>query len=268
MKIKDFSVKIVLGLVLSTLFLLNVCGQVHAVQMKILTCEEPPMNFKKGVEVTGIITDVVKEIIKRKEIKDSIKLWPWARAYRTGLNEPNVVLFTAARTAQREKQFKWIGPVINKRWVLYAKRGSSIEIKSLDDAKKVWKIGVMKSDAREQLLRAKGFENLYLVSNHIQAVKMLMSERVNLFASADIEIPILARKAKISPSDLQAVWTLKEIQSYILISKQTPDTTFRVWQEAFEKIKKDGTFAKIGKKWSKILKISLTGEHGVMEVIK
>jgi len=253
-------------LVLCTLFFLIVCGEAHAIKMKILTCEEPPMNFRKGTVISGIITDVVKEIIARTGTKGSIKLQPWARAYRTGLSEPNVVLFTAARTEQRENLFKWVGPVIKKRWVLFAKRASSINITILDDARKIRRIGVMREDAREQLLRAKNFGNLYLVVDHIQALQMLMLNRVDLFASADVEIPILANKANISPNDVKAVWTLKEIQSYILISKKTPDATVRIWQEAFEEIKKDGTFATIGKKWAKILKIPLTGERGIMEI--
>ncbi|MCP4368506.1 MAG: transporter substrate-binding domain-containing protein, partial [Deltaproteobacteria bacterium] len=237
MKTKITSVRSVLGVVLSTLLFLNVCGQVHAIQLEILTCEEPPMNFKKGEEVTGIITDVVKEIIKRTGIKGTIQLEPWARVYKKGLNEPNVVLFTAARTEQRENLFKWVGPMINKRWGLFAKRESSIKIKSLDDAKKVGKIGVMRGDARETLLRAKGFKNLYLLNNHIQALKMLMIGRIDLFASADIEISSLTREAGIHPSDEKVVWTLKEIQSYILISKKTSGATVRILQEAFEEIK-------------------------------
>jgi len=229
------------------------------------------MNFKKGEEITGLITDVVKEIIARTGTKGSIKLYPWARVYQIGLREPNVVLFTAARTEQRENLFYWVGPIINKHWVLFAKRGSSIDIKSLDDAKKVRKIGVMRGDAREEMLReemlkAKGFENLHLLRNHIQALKMLMLDRVDLFASADVEIPILASGANISPNDVKIVWKLSIIQSYILISKKKPDATVRIWQEAFEEIKKEGTFALLGKKWAKILKMPLTGGRGVMEI--
>ncbi len=266
MKINKTLVRLGLGLVLSTLLFLNVGGQVHAIQLQILTCEEPPMNFKKGEEVTGIITDVVKKISERTGMEGTIKLQPWARVYKKGLNEPNVVLFTAARTEQRENLFKWVGPVINKRWGLFANRESSLKINSLDDAKKVGKIGVMRGDARETLLRTKGFNNLHLLTNHIQAFKMLMSGRIDLFASAGIEISSLARNAGSNPSDVKIVWRLKEIQSYILISKKTSDATVRIWQEAFEEIKKDGTFAKIGKKWAKILKIPLTGERGVMEI--
>jgi polar amino acid transport system substrate-binding protein len=266
MEINYFSKKLRVGLVLSTLFILIVCGEVYAMEMKILTCEEPPMNFKKGEEITGLITDVVKEIIARTGTKGSIKLYPWARVYQVGLREPNVVLFTAARTEQRENLFYWVGPIINKHWVLFAKRGSSIDIKSLDEAKKVRNIGVMRGDAREEMLRAKGFENLYLLKNHIQALKMLMFDRVDLFASADVEIPILANRANISPNDVKIVWKLSIIQSYILISKKTPDATVRIWQEAFEEIKTDGTFALLGKKWAKILKMPLTGERGVMEI--
>ncbi len=244
---------------------LYVTEQQSEIQMKFLTCEEPPMNFMKEDEITGLITDVVKEIIVRAKIKCTIDLQPWARVFKTGLSEPNVALFTAARTKQRKNLFKWVGPLINKRWVLIARQGSSIKIESLDDARKLY-IGVMQEDARAKLLRKNNFNNLHLVTNHIQGLQMLMSKRIDLFASSDIEIPVLAKQAEVNPSELKVVREIMNIQSYILISKKTPDTTVKILQEAFEQIKKDGTLAKIGNKWAGILNIPLTGEHGILEI--
>ncbi len=253
-------------LVVGILFFLSMNQQGKATEMRVLTTEEPPMNFMQGDQITGIITEIVEYLLKHTGTQASIKLLPWARIYQIGLEEPNVVLFTAARTEQRENLFQWVGPVINKRWVLYAKRGSNLQIKSLHDAKKVKRIAVMRGDAREKMLRAKGFENLDLVENHAQGLGMLMLGRVDLFASADIEGPILAKKAKIASDDIKIVWTFQSIQSYILISKTTSKQIVTRWQETFEQAKRSGTIVQIAKKWARILDMPLTGERGVIEV--
>lgn len=250
--------------VLATLLVFILCASAHG--MNLLTCDEPPMNYLVDGKVTGIVTDIVKEISTQTGADDKIKLLPWARAYAIGLNEANIVLFTAARTQKREKLFHWVGPVIKKRWVLFARQDSNITIEKMDDAKKVNFIGVMRKDARESFLKIKGFENLYLLNSHDLALKMLIFKRIDLFASSDIELLILSQKLNIRQSQVKNACTLKNIESYILISKATPKHTVRLWQNTFEIIKEDGTFSKIGEKWARALNIPLTGENGVMEI--
>lgn len=129
----------------------------HPKQLKIFTCEEPPTNFMQDGKVTGIMTDIVTELLKRTQTDGKIKLLPWARAYKTALEEENVVLFTAGKTEQREHLFHWVGPVFLKRWVVFAKRDSRYTIKNLEDMKSVKKIVVLRNDARAQLLKKKWF---------------------------------------------------------------------------------------------------------------
>ena len=239
--------------------------QSQSEQLKIVTAEEPPMSFLENQEVTGIVTDIVKEILKRTESKTPIKLYPWVRSYQICLREPNVVLFTAARTEARETLFHWIGPVIEKRWVLISKRGSNIEINRLEDVSKAMMVGVVRGDARAKLLLENGVE-VYLLNTLQQGFIMLMNGRVDLVATADVEIPIVATKIGYKSRDFRIVYTLEKIHSYIVISKDTQLPIVRRWRVEFEGLKKDGTFAKIVNKWAKILETPLTGERGIIEI--
>ena len=53
----------------------------QAGELSILTEEDAPLNFTRDGEVTGISGEIVKEIMRRLEIKASIEVLPWARAY-------------------------------------------------------------------------------------------------------------------------------------------------------------------------------------------
>lgn len=137
---------------------LTVCSSVYAGDMKILGNESPPGNFtdKKG-EITGLSVEFVQEIQRRIGNSTEILLIPWARAYKSALTLPNVVIFSIARTPEREEKFHWIAHVMRKPWAFYGRKGSGMQIKSLEDAKKVKAVGVLRDDIRADWLRQQGF---------------------------------------------------------------------------------------------------------------
>jgi polar amino acid transport system substrate-binding protein len=95
----------------------------------------------------------VREIQQRIGNTDDIQMIPWTRIYQTALRKPNIVFFSVARTPEREDKFHWIALVMPKPWTLYAKKGSGLQVKTLEDAKKVDAIGVLRADIRGERLR-------------------------------------------------------------------------------------------------------------------
>jgi polar amino acid transport system substrate-binding protein len=168
-----------------------------------------------------------------------------------------------ARTAKREDLFHWVGPLVGKRWVLFAKNGSGIKIDTLNDASK-FIIGIMRNDARSVYLKDKGFQNIFEATEHVQALTMLMKGRVDLWASSDFEGPIIIKETEHKFSDLEIVFNMKRVQSYLGISKSTSPEIAKQWQNAFAEMKQDGTIEKIAAKWAKILDIPITGTKGII----
>lgn len=70
--------------------------------------------------------------------------------------EPNTALSAAARTPEREHIFKWVGPILNNKWILFAPKDSKIKITSLDDAKK-YVVGGYNEDGFTAFLLKNGF---------------------------------------------------------------------------------------------------------------
>lgn len=52
-----------------------------------------------------------------------------------------------ARTAEREHLFMWVGPIGSYENWLYAKKGSGIQVSSLDEARAVRSIAAVRDEA-------------------------------------------------------------------------------------------------------------------------
>ena len=81
-----------------------------------------------------------------------------------------MALFSVAMTPERKHLLQWVGPIAFLNTNLYARKGSGIGIRILEDAKKIPKIAVVTEYYTEQLLKERGFANLESVATREIAV--------------------------------------------------------------------------------------------------
>ncbi len=231
-------------------------------EMVILTCEEPPTNYEKNNNIVGISVDIVQAILDRLKQKKDLELLPWARAYKMGINTPNVVLFTGGRTQERiDLGFSFVGPVITRTHGLFSLEEKSISLTGLETIHdKHLTIGGMIGDWRTSYLVAQGV-SVDTVPNHIMNLKKILHHRIDLFISSDIELPTLAQSIGISHGIFQMSYIIKKAPSFIMISKGTSAATIGAWQEAFEDLKTTDYVETISKKWSVILGYPITFDN-------
>lgn len=211
----------------------------------MMTEEYPPVTFMQDGKPSGFVTDMVREIAARQNIPENIILTYWNNAYNMALLHPNVVLFSADRTPERENLFHWVGPVGLNSSVLYAKKGSGISLNSLDEAKKVKAIATTTDWFNEQYLQSEGFTNLKSAKDPIENIRHLMNDDAQLLIFSDLTIPEIVRNAGYGMEDLEAVFTVSQTYIYIAISQGTPAATVQAWQTILAEMKKDGTFTRI-----------------------
>lgn len=214
-------------------------------------CEDnAPFQFlEKDGTLTGMSVELVREIQKRVGNTDTIYVVPWARGLVYLDNEPNTILFSMGRTAERNDQYQWIGPLAENAYGFYVKANSTLDIKSLDDAKKIDLIGVYRGDVREKFLAKTGFTNLDPASNNVANFKKLMANRVAAYASSASTIQSEAEQAGYKVSDVKLAYVFLRIQLFIAASKATDPATVAHWNAALESMKKDGSFKGIFKKY-------------------
>jgi polar amino acid transport system substrate-binding protein len=158
---------------------------------------------------------------------------------------PNVVLFSAERTPERESLFRWVGPVGKNSAILYAVKGSGMKISSLEDARKVAAIGTTTDWFTEQQLKREGFDNLLSSPDPRDNVRQLMNGQVQLAVFTDITVPEIVREAGYEMMDLEPVFTVGRTYFYIALSLDTPKDVVAAWQSTLDALKRDGTFARI-----------------------
>ncbi len=218
-------------------------------ELAIYTEENPPVNFTKDGKPTGSSVAVVTEILRRLNQPGDIKVTPWARCYNLLKSKSNVVLFSVARTAEREELFQWIGPIYVAKTGFYARKENNFRFESIAEIKKVGAIATYKEDVREQILKSLGFTNLDSSGSPLSNIKKLAAGRVDLWFYDNLGMPQIARQAGVDPGVLELAYTFKAFDGYIAMSKKMPSEIAGQWQQTLDQMKSDGTFARLSLKW-------------------
>jgi polar amino acid transport system substrate-binding protein len=227
--------------------LLCAAGMQVQAQEKIqaVTEEFAPFNYTENGKVTGYSTQVVEEMFRRAGVTYELHSYPWSRTYKLAQTLPNVVIFTLARTPEREKEFQWIGALAKRRLYLY-KLASRQDLKAdnIEGARKYW-VAVNRDDAAEKLLLGLGFsyeKNLDLSPSDDASLNKLLAGRIDFITGSDYTIDYLLQKNGVPTGRLKRSLPLVDQGEYfVAASKNTPPATIQHLRAAFEQMEKDGT---------------------------
>jgi len=181
--------------------------------LQIYTEEFPPLNLMQAGQLTGQATEVVQEILKRIDIDKDITLLLWSDAYQKLVNEPNIVLFSTSLISERKDLFKWVGPISSVENYFYTSKDCTLNLKTLDDAKKVLKIATLKDYAITGILKEKGFTNLIEYNTIQEIFTALMNGEVNLFPCSNLVMNSQQKKLGIAPDEFKkAIFITSELE--------------------------------------------------------
>ena len=212
--------------------------------MVLLTENFPPYNMAKDgknfatdANIEGIAVELVREMFKRADIPYSLTLrFPWDRIYKLALEKPGYGVFVMARLPEREKAFKWVGPLGPDDWVLLARADSSIKLDNLEQARP-YKVGVYKGDAIEISLSEKRMKPVIALRDQDNALKLKNGE-IDLWATGDPAGRYLARQAGVT--NLKTVLRFNSASLFLALNKNTPDEVVQRLQKALDELRKTG----------------------------
>ncbi|OEU67334.1 MAG: hypothetical protein BA863_11075 [Desulfovibrio sp. S3730MH75] len=220
----------------------------------IITEERKPYNFTKNGTIIGISADVLMLMLERTgstQKSNDIKLYPWARGYRIIQKKTNTILFTTARTKERENLFKWVGPIGEVEYQLYALKSKNIKINSFNDLKK-HNIGTIRKDVTEEFLVNKtgmSLDDFDRASSNSNNMLKLSLGRIDLVAQSYVSMINSCKESELNPDDFEPVFVLNSKGLYFAFNNETPDHIVEKLQAAFDSIKKDGKLAEIFSKY-------------------
>ncbi|MBL8509873.1 substrate-binding periplasmic protein [Chitinimonas sp. JJ19] len=221
----------------------------QAQALTFTTEDYPPFNMYEEKKVVGISTEMLQEALKRAGLTASFELLPWERALNMAKTKPDTCVYSAVRTPEREKLFKWVGPLTADQITLFAASKSNITLGSINDAKK-YKVGAYNGDAYGDFVEKQGVK-LERVVTDTQNLPKLSSGRIDLWVAGANSGPYKAAreglKGAIKP--VLAVGDPKDSQMYLACNPGVPDDTVKKLNDAIQSIAKDGTAAKLGTKY-------------------
>ena len=239
---------------LVVLFLALTSGVVQAQEkIQAVTEEFAPFNYTENGKVTGYSTRVVEEMLRRAGLPYELHSYPWSRSYKIAQSLPNVVVFTLARTPEREKQFHWIGALAKRKLYFYklASR-KDIHVEKIDDVKR-YRISVNRDDAAETLLIDMGFsydKNLDLAPSDAAGLNKLLAGRVDFITGTDYTVDYLLQQAGADHNRLQrSIVLIDQGEYYVAASKGTSPEIVRRLREAYEQMEKEGVIKSLQPKF-------------------
>ncbi len=249
MTLKIKTISVVLTILFSFTSFIN---RSIAAELHFITEELPPNNYTENGQIKGIAVDLLREIWKRNgKPAQPIQVLPWSLGYEIILKKPGTVLFSMARLGTRENTFKWAGPVVSMKFVLFAKKGK-IKPESLRNLKQ-FRFGAIVNEAGEFLLLEQGVpsQNIDRSTTNAKMVKKLANGKIDMIAFSELATQELFDKKGLNPKQFEAVGTLSGSSLWYAFHKDVPNEVVESYQKTLDAIKADGTYDKITNKYLK-----------------
>lgn len=224
-------------------------GDPAAYSVVLLTENFPPYNmavdgknFAPEDKINGIAVEILRETFKRAGVGYSMTLrFPWDRIYKLAMATPGYGVFATARLPEREKLFKWVGPIGADDWIMLARADSPIKLTTLQQAKK-YRIGAYKGDAIAQQLITDGMTPIVVLRDQDNARK-LVNGQIDLWATGDPAGRYLARQEGVT--GFKTVLRFNSAELFLALNKDVPDEIVAKLQKALDQMRAEGVIDEI-----------------------
>ncbi len=218
-------------------------------KFQFITENYAPLNYLENNTLTGLAPDILKSVCEKLNIPYSVSVLPWDEGYSLVQSADNGVLFSTILNSTRRDLFKWAGPIASLDWLFYSASGNEISLNTLDDAKKIGKIGVMKDYSIEQYLVQQGFTNLVYCTDNIDAFTKLLKGDIDLFPSDKITAEAAFNTMGKSIYKINPLMTIRTDLVYFAFNRNIPDDVVADFQNAIDRLKTDGTLKTLSEKY-------------------
>ncbi|VVQ28990.1 hypothetical protein PS943_01087 [Pseudomonas fluorescens] len=219
-----------------------------AADLNLLTDNHPPLHFQQGNQLVGFGVDVVQALAERTGDQVHLQQVPLLRALRVATTEPATGVFTVLRTAERESQYQWVGPLMDVETALYS-ANTQQPVHCLQDASTQGRIAVPRKWLAYDYLRKHGLNNLYGVETPEQMMRLARLGRIEFVVADTLSIATLAREEGLAPSQLHYQMPLMKQGTYIAFSPQTDARQVARWQQALDEMNRDGRLEQLKQRW-------------------
>ncbi|MDN3919519.1 substrate-binding periplasmic protein [Roseateles violae] len=207
----------------------------------------PPFSYQDADgKPAGYAVELAQEMLRRCHLKANIEFNSWTRIYQRAIKDARVLVVSMARLDEREPHFFWIGPTAARRAYLYRlKSRPEVRASSLEAAK-AYRIAVIRDDAAERDLLARGFElgtHLDRSPDHAAMLRKLFAERDDLAALNSTVAAATLAQFGYDFNQIEPLVKISETRLFMALSRGSGEALHANLLRAWEAMKRDGTVA-------------------------
>jgi polar amino acid transport system substrate-binding protein len=218
--------------------------------LRVVTEDLAPYQIVVNDEVVGGRSFLlVEELLKRAGIDSPVEVLPWARAFAIASSEPNVMIFSMARTANREANFNWLLRLDRHTYNFYSlATRPELQIQSLSEALQ-YTVATVRNSSEASSLLEMGFvedENLILTLSYKEARQMVILKRADFtYANFLIQDAIYDNQASEPVLFFKGYNPGQSSDLYLATSLNTDaDILFKL-ETSLQSMQQDGALAKL-----------------------
>jgi len=213
----------------------------------------PPLNYLDDGAARGFSVELLRMMAGQAGIRLELQVLPWLRAVQMAEASAHGVLFSLTRTPERETQFQWVGPIAQRRILLYKLTSrADLTLTQLGELGRS-RIGVVRDSAADRALQAAGLRpgvELELGLDDATNVRKLLAGRMEYIALLDWAAAWNLRQLQLPYGTLQAVMEQDVGKSYWYgLCPDAKPALVRRLQAALEAIRRDGRYERLRQRY-------------------
>lgn len=228
---------------------------VAAAELAVLGVTEnlPPLNYLDDGHPQGFSVELLRMMASQSGIRLELQVLPWQRAMQVAEASSHSALFSLTRTPEREAQFQWVGPIAQRRILLY-KLASRTDL-ALSQLGELGgsRIGVVRDSAADRALQAAGLRPGIELEHGLDDatnVRKLLAGRMEYVTLLDWAAAWNLRQLQLPYGTLQAVMEQDVSKSYWYGLRPDADSALvRRLQAALDAIRRDGRYERLRQRY-------------------
>ena len=219
--------------------------------------------------LTGYAVELVRSILLEAGLQNEILSAPWQRILVESEMKPEVLVFSLARTAEREDKFHWITPITQNAYSLFTHNTNEAVATSIEELPSDARVAVLKGDFRENIIKSKGLRAIS-GEDWKATVKLFVEGHADYLFFSDGGMEIMCDFFEEQCGTVQKAFTYRLATTYLAISKQgTSQALVDKLSQASTVFKQTARFQKLVADWlSNYEQQSSLGMHEHQGVIR
>jgi polar amino acid transport system substrate-binding protein len=184
-------------------------------QLQVVTEFSPPYQTLVQNEVSGSATKIVKNLLSASKLTATFNMYPWARAYKKAVSEPNTLIYSIAKSDERSDLFHWLLPVAHYKFGLVSlSERTDLDITDLKEVAN-FVVAVQRNDIAHQWAMKQGLEEgkqLIICSDIGCSWQLLLNKKVDFIVESPELIESMLVEYKLPTTMAKYVIAIPELE--------------------------------------------------------